>query len=140
MLTLQQQLPFSIPSKLVEFISRHVQKDGQTTINFRDTSYSPTEGGYRPVEMMVEKRDNAFALHYYTEFSFQGPTGYAELAKSNDFDFLQNCLYSNVVGEMQLDAELGEVFDILATNAIAYFEMGAFDEVQVAHIDGRHLL
>lgn len=140
MLTIKQDIPFAIPTKLVEFISRHVEKDGQSTINFRDKSYSPTEGGFRPVEIMVEKRDKQFAIHYFTEFSFQGPTCYAELAKSNDFDFLKNYLYSNAIGTMELNAELGEVFELFANNVIAYFEMGAFDEVQALHIGGNHLL
>ncbi|BEI26571.1 DUF2787 family protein [Vibrio cholerae] len=140
MLTLKQKLPVSIPSKLIEFIARHVQKDGLSTINFRDTSYSPTEGGFRPVEIMVEKRDTDFAIHYYTEFSFQGPPCYAELGKSNDFDFIANAFMSEQLGYMPITEELNDAFEMFVNNTMNYFGSNCFDEVRVAHIGGNQLL
>ncbi|EKA5635828.1 DUF2787 family protein [Vibrio navarrensis] len=63
MLNHKQNLPFSVTSKLSEFLAQRINKDGLSVINFRNSKYHPETGGFRPVEIMIEKigrklRDN----------------------------------------------------------------------------------
>ena len=81
MLNLKQTLPFAVPTELIQFVSEHVERDGLSVINFRSNDYHPQTGGFRPVEIMVEKLGDNFAVVYYTEFSYFGQGSFAELGK-----------------------------------------------------------
>ncbi|WP_147746124.1 DUF2787 family protein, partial [Aeromonas veronii] len=53
------------------------------TLNFRSPDYSADTGGYRPVEIRLEKRAGSWGMAYVTEFTYLG----GELVKDLDFDF-----------------------------------------------------
>jgi len=93
-----QTLPFTLPVEFIQFITGHVTEDGLTTINLNDTSYSPTEGGFHPVEIMINKRGEKAWVVYVTDFEYVGDGYNTELAKSNDFDFLNNVYFSLNIG------------------------------------------
>ncbi|HCG6133635.1 TPA: DUF2787 family protein [Vibrio parahaemolyticus] len=140
MLTLKQNLPIIVPNELIEFISEHVQRDGISIISFNDTKYHPSTGGFRPVEIMVEKLGNYVALHYYTEFAYEGQGSYAQLCKSNDFDLSLNTYYSEFMGLIPLNDEVGETFEMFVKNTLSYASLGMYDEIKVSFIGGHLLL
>ncbi|HDX8399293.1 TPA: DUF2787 family protein, partial [Aeromonas dhakensis] len=51
------------------------------TLNFRSPDYSADTGGYRPVEIRLEKRAGSWGMAYVTEFTYLG----GELVKDLDF-------------------------------------------------------
>ncbi len=140
MLNLKQNLPFAVPSELLEFIGQHIQRDGLSVINFRDSSYHPSEGGFRPVEIMVEKLGNDIAIHYYTEFRYYGVGTYAELGKSNDFDLAHGEYFNDVQGVMPIDGSLEELFALFVKNTLSYSKLDLLDELEVSFMGGHLLL
>ena len=53
-------------------------------LNFRDPTYSATNGGYHPVELAVSPKGD---LLYLTDFSFAGVPPFAELGIELDWNF-----------------------------------------------------
>lgn len=132
-------LPIEIPELLRSFIVEHVKKDGLTTINLRDSTYHPTSGGFRPVEIMVEKKGHNISLVYVTEFRYFGEGTYAELGKSLDFDF-QNNRYYDRVKNSELATKHNSLFELLTNNFISYSQLGLFDQLEITHCDGNIML
>lgn len=141
MLTLKQDLPFEFnaPAELCEFVTANVKKDGLSVINFRDSSYHPETGGFRPVEIMVDKLGDHFAIVYYTEFRYFGQGIYAELGKSNDFDFSHG-VYQNEHGVTPLQADHGELFSLFLSNTLSYYLLGMLDKAEVSFMGGHLML
>jgi len=82
-------LPVSkqLADALADLLTKHGGKDDSVTINFRDPSYSAESGGFHPVEIRLEVREQAWHFCYITDFTYVGSGPYAELAKDLDFDF-----------------------------------------------------
>lgn len=142
MLTLKQDLPFEFnaSAELCKFVTEHVKKDGLSVINLRSSSYHPENGGFRPVEIMVDKLGDYFAIVYYTEFRYYGQGTYAELGKSNNFDFSYGSFQSEHLGVSTMDASFGEMFSLFITNTLNYFSMVMFDDVECCFIGGHLML
>jgi hypothetical protein len=130
-----QELPFALSEKLVNWLSSLVEQDGVTTINIRDSSYSADNGGFRPVEICVEKKGDKAFLHYLTEFTFAGLGIYAELVKSNDFDFSNDRFEIEFFGltAQCLGHECEEHFTLLTKNLVEYVNEEYLDTVKTSH-------
>jgi hypothetical protein len=74
----------TLPTKLFELINDEIVKhkvdvtsNNALTLNFRNTDYTATTGGYHPVEIRLEKigstpKPDHWQLVYITDFSYQG--------------------------------------------------------------------
>lgn len=136
MLNLKQDLPIEIPNELIGFISEQITRDGLSTINFRDSTYHPENGGFRPVEIMVDKHGDNIAIVYYTEFRYYGEGSFSELGKSNDFDFQDLIFFTEHLGNLPIDESLNETFNLFVKNTLRYVDMECLDEVEFEHIGG----
>ncbi|MEK2122034.1 DUF2787 domain-containing protein [Vibrio parahaemolyticus] len=129
-------LPVSVD--LQDILNRVISESGKWTlmiqsvvINFRDSTYSAENGGYHPVEIRLVRNGEQWIFDYITDFAYYGYP-FAELVKEIDFDF------GNGVGRVvfQQDKpitcdEIEELYQLWENNFIAYYETGAFDEVEV---------
>ncbi|EGR0468611.1 DUF2787 domain-containing protein [Vibrio cholerae] len=140
MLTLKQDLPFTVPSELIAYLTEHVKQDGLTTINFKDMKYHPKTGGFCPVKIMVDKKGNNVAIVYYTDFRYYGQDDYAELSRSNDFNFQEMVFFTEHLGYLRIDASLANTFHLLVKNALCYVDIGCLDVVEFQHTSGHILL
>lgn len=140
MLTLKQDLPFDVSTDFCEFVTTHIKRDGLSVINLRDSSYHPDTGGFRPVEIMVDKVGEHFAIIYYTEFRYFGSSTYAELGKSNDFDFSHGIYFSDIMGERPIDSTLSEAFNLFVKNTLNYIKLEVLDEVECSFVGGHLML
>ncbi len=105
-----------LKSKMYE---HKLNKTQAVTFNFRDPNYSPTKGGYHPVEIRLEKKGDAFEFIYITDFSFQGNFGQSELVKELDFDFVVGVVQLLYVGIKPIE-EAKDIFKIWQDNFIFY--------------------
>lgn len=96
------------------------QADSESvTINFRDPTYSPEEGGFHPVEIRLERQGNKWHFCYITDFAYVGSGPYAELAKELDFDF-QSGVFQNLFGVFPIE-QATEMFKIWESNFLRYW-------------------
>ncbi|MFM2589489.1 DUF2787 domain-containing protein [Vibrio sp. TBV020] len=108
------------------------------TINFKDTSYTPYDGGYHPVEIRLSKLDQqntsrtVWQLEYITDFAYQGHT-FPELARDIDFDFANGCFYSVFLGWKTIkgNQDAIELYTLWESNFLSYLDMDAFDSISV---------
>jgi hypothetical protein len=123
-------LPWPVPEGLLQILQEIVEGNtGAVIINFRSPGYSPTQGGFHPVEIMVSKTGQ---ILYITDFSYVSMPPYEELAKEIDFDFSENSFQ-----HQGREYELGEgrgLFKIWSRNFTTYFKMGVF-EVSVTEVE-----
>lgn len=91
------------------------------TINFRDPDYSPSSGGYHPVEIRVEADKS---ISYITDFSYVGEPPFYELAKCLDFDF--SCQILQFYGNEFPLSSGAEIFMLWQRNFCAYWHMGVY--------------
>ncbi|EOX4955888.1 DUF2787 family protein [Vibrio alginolyticus] len=113
-------------------VSKHQISDGVTTItlNYRDSLYSPEDGGFHPVELRFEKKGNHWHLAYLTDFSYAGL--YSELEKEIDFDVTYGVAFIRFMGEVPLSRpDVQDFFNTYQTNFISYVEMEAYDDVKL---------
>ena len=94
------------------------------TLNFRSPDYSADTGGYRPVEIRLEKRTGSWGLLYVTEFCYVTD----ELTKSLDFDFAAGVFYDPWCGERPLATTM-DLYRIWERNFLTYYRM------EVYHLD-----
>ena len=95
------------------------------TINFRDPTYSAERGGFHPVEIRLERLNNAWHLCYITDFAYIGSGPYAELAKDLDFDF-QAGVFQNLFGVFPIE-QATDIYQIWEGNFSYYWlELEAF--------------
>ncbi|WP_351123838.1 DUF2787 family protein [Shewanella sp. T24-MNA-CIBAN-0130] len=113
---------------LTELISNTTHQ--ALTINFRDPNYSSEHGGFRPVEIRLEKMAEHWNLCYITEFCFVGHGGYAELVKALDFDFNFG-VFQSINGEILLDAAM-EFYPIWEQNFVCYWQDLEMFEVSIS--------
>lgn len=111
-------------------VSKHQINDDVTaiTLNYRDSLYTPEDGGFHPVELRFEKRGNYWHLAYLTDFSYVGP----ELEKEIDFDVAHGVAYIRFMGEVPLSRpDVQDFFKTYQANFISYVEMDAYDDVKL---------
>ena len=119
---------FALPIEkaLIQILEKELSKikvdDSQSVIfNFRDPSYSATQGGYHPVEIMLNENG---VIQYITDFSYVGYGDMAELAKELDFDFSNGLLEQ--MGRCYPIENAWELFPIWQQNFCAYYQQGVF--------------
>ena len=106
----------------------------QITINFRDTTYSASAGGYHPVEISFQKEtlNNEWSLLYITDFCYYG-SPYAELVKEIDFDFSAGTFYLLNSPSMFIKrSTVRRFYRTWENNFLAYLEFDAFDQIEVS--------
>ncbi|MFD3391430.1 DUF2787 family protein [Alteromonas macleodii] len=110
---------------LVDLLVQHGVSQTSVTINFRDPNYSAESGGFHPVEVRLEKRNNAWHFCYVTDFAYIGNGPYAELAKDLDFDFDAG-VFQNLFGTFPIE-QANEMYQIWEENFLHYWlDVSAF--------------
>jgi hypothetical protein len=118
--------PLSISKKFITILSDEIAKAGIDTstvenyviLNFRDPEYSAENGGYHPVEVMVNADG---IIQYITDFAYVGE----ELVKELDFD-LNLKLFQQMGRDYPIEQGRG-LYRIFQSNFCNYYEMGVFD-------------
>jgi len=115
-----------IEKALVEILEKELVKVKSvelvtTILNFRDPNYSDTEGGYHPVEVMINEQG---IIQYITDFAYVGTGDMSELAKELDFDFANGLLEQ--FGRCYPIEDAYELFPIFIQNFCAYYHQGIF--------------
>ncbi|TVL16333.1 DUF2787 family protein [Shewanella algae] len=95
------------------------------TISFKDPNYSPSKGGFHPVEIRLERQGEYLRLSYITDFCYVGMGDSWELAKELDFDF--DCkVFQNMVGVYSIKSAV-EIYQVWESNFLSYWlEMDVF--------------
>ena len=122
-----------ISNKLIELLTNVIASKqliltelNNITINFRNDTYSPTTGGYLPVEVnLVRKLNDQFNFDYITNFCYVGSGFNTELTKELDFDFTNGIGFQLYSGHHKL-AELSELFQLWQSNFIEYVKQDVF--------------
>ena len=91
------------------------------TLNFRSPDYSPDTGGYRPVEIRLEKQTGNWGMAYVTEFTYIG----GELVKDLDFDFNAGLASQLWCGERPLATTMN-LYRLWERNFLAYHRMEVY--------------
>ncbi|HCS81014.1 MAG TPA: hypothetical protein DIV42_07600 [Alteromonas macleodii] len=104
---------------LVDLLVQHSVSQTSVTINFRDPNYSAENGGFHPVEIRLEKRNNAWHFCYVTDFAYIGNVPYAELAKDLDFDFDAG-VFQNLFGVFPIE-QATDMYQIWEGNFLHYW-------------------
>ena len=123
----EDALALPIEKTLVALIEGVLAEKGVTCsqcviLNFRDPSYSAKEGGYHPVEIMLDKNG---LIQYITDFAYMGQGDFAELDKELDFDFAAGVFQQ--MGRCYPIADGCAIFAVWQSNFCAYFEWGVFE-------------
>ena len=106
----------------------------QITVNFRDSSYSASAGGYHPVEIAFQKDESngGWSLLYITDFCYYG-SPYPELIKEVDFDFSSRTFYLVNASPMFIArSTVKNFYRTWENNFLTYLEFDAFDEIEVS--------
>jgi hypothetical protein len=100
------------------------------TINFRDKSYSAEEGGYHPVEISLNiKEDHTLDILYITDFAYMG-NYYPELERCIDFDFGNQVVFTVATGWQSIRSEgIDELYKMWEQNFLHYIDINCFDEI-----------
>ncbi|KTA85919.1 DUF2787 family protein [Aeromonas salmonicida] len=101
--------------------TKHYLAARALTLNFRSPDYSRESGGYRPVEIRLEKRASRWEMAYATEFTFIGD----ELVKALDFDFNAGVAYQPWCGERPLANTL-DLYRLWERNFLTYHRMEVY--------------
>lgn len=119
---------------VAKIISQHDKSQGFVTINLRDKSYTSEGGGFHPVEIgLIKLKDGSFKINYITDFAYMG-NYYPELERFLDFNFEYEEFYLAPLGWLSMvekKADAKEMYQMWEMNFISYYEMGAFDEIEV---------
>jgi len=117
---LREGLALPVTHKFTKAITVMLNEEGisgdSVTINFRDPTYSAENGGFHPVEIRLERQNNAWHLCYITDFA-SGP--YVELAKDLDFDF-QAGVFQNLFGVFPIE-QATDMYQIWEGNFLHYW-------------------
>lgn len=108
-----------LADELAKLIDLYNVKGDEVTFNFRDPTYSAERGGFHPVEIRLEKRQNIWHLCYITDFCFVGKGHEAELAKELDFDF-QAGVFQNLFGIFPIEQAI-DIYPIWEGNFFYYW-------------------
>ncbi|HCE2310184.1 TPA: DUF2787 domain-containing protein [Vibrio parahaemolyticus] len=135
-----EELAVPVSQALMKVISdqlntKSIQTATSITLNFRDSTYSPTEGGYHPVEIGLHKSGEHWQLDYITDFAYVG-NPYPELEKEIDFNFADGYVYVIFSGDFPFtNPDSIKLYEIWENNFISYVEMGCFDQIEVATVN-----
>lgn len=111
---------------LINFFQQHDMKGDSVTVNFRDPSYSPENGGFHPVEIRLEKHGEDWHFCYITDFAYVGAGPCAELAKEMDFDFSAG-VFQNLFGVFPIE-QATDMYQMWEGNFLHYWlELSVFD-------------
>jgi hypothetical protein len=117
---------FPVPAKLYHLINQSLADTATPdndvtaiTVNFRDPNYSAEAGGFHPVEIRLEKKNNLWQLVYITDFSYQGRP-YPELVKEIDVCFVTKQVFNLFVGWLT-HRNAKELLTLLISNFIEYY-------------------
>lgn len=91
------------------------------TLNFRSPDYFADTGGYRPVEIRLEKRAGSWGMAYVTEFTYLG----GELVKDLDFDFNAGLVSQLWCGERPLATTM-DLYRLWERNFLDYHRMEVY--------------
>lgn len=105
---------------ITDLLTQHDVKGASVIINFRDPNYSAEEGGFHPVEIRLEQRDNDWHFCYITDFTYVGIGPYAELAEDLDFDF-QAGIFKTLFGVFPIE-QGREMYQIWEGNFLHYWQ------------------
>lgn len=119
-------LALPIAKAFITLIEGVLAKEGVTypqcvILNFRDPSYSASEGGYHPVEIMLDKNG---LIQYITDFAYRGQGDFSELEKELDFDFAAGVFQQ--MGRYYPIADAWDLFAAWQGNFCAYYEWGVY--------------
>jgi len=105
------------------------------TVCFKDSTYSPENGGYHPVEIGVSSNDEGnWRFEYITDLANTGGT-FPELEKEVDFNFLDDKLYSMFLPPLPLShPDSVDFYQVWESNFISYLKMECYDRVVVTPI------
>lgn len=125
-----EELPLPVSKHLADALAELLTKQSLigdcVTINFRDPNYDAENGGFHPVEIRLEKRDEAWHVCYITDFAYVGIGPYAELVKELDFDF-QSGVFQNLFGVFPIE-QATELYQIWESNFLYYwFELSVYE-------------
>ncbi len=119
--------PLRVIPGLIKILTSELDKAGfpsqqSAVINFRSPGYSPTTGGYHPVEIFIDAQGR---IQYLTDFAYVGMGEMAELAKELDFDFSQGMF-------QQFGAHFNirrgrEIFQVWQQNFCTYYASGVYE-------------
>ncbi len=133
MTTSVQSSGYTLPvnPNLIQILSQEISQSdiipfNEIIVNFREPGYSLINGGYHPVEILINKQG---LIEYITDFSYFGSGDMAELDKDIDFDFTSG-IFQYVGGIYPIEQGL-ELFEVWQQNFCAYYEMGVF-EVEIS--------
>ncbi|WP_421133284.1 DUF2787 family protein [Alteromonas sp. A079] len=115
-------LPVSkqLADALIELLRKQSLIGDSVTINFRDPGYDAEYGGFHPLEIRLEKLDNAWCFCYITDFAYVGIGPYAELVKELDFDF-QSGVFQNLFGVFPIE-QATDMYQIWEANFLHYWQ------------------
>lgn len=94
---------------------------GTVIVNFRDPQYSPSSGGWHPVEIMIGKHGE---INYIIDYSYVGKKPFEELSPELDFDFSTG-KFRHLGREFTL-SKGKELFRIWQNNFCSYHRMGVY--------------
>jgi len=126
-----QLLPVSewLKTQLTELVtSQHIDLAPLTamTFNFQDPGYSPTNGGFHPVEIRLVRGLDGWLFDTITDFSYQGYGEWAELNKEFDFDFLSPEFTHIYLGVLKQEDAI-ELYRLWESNFCSYCQMSVFE-------------
>ena len=130
-----EDVPVCISKQLLDLINTHIpthdKKTSGCSINFRDTSYSPENGGFHPVEIGLQHSNGEWTFDYITDFSYSGGP-YPELIKEIDFLFTHHALcFAGGFPQPLNHGSSKEFYQMWESNFLSYVEMECFDEIKV---------
>ncbi|WP_194164252.1 DUF2787 family protein [Agarivorans sp. B2Z047] len=112
--------------------SKVPQDRNHHTLNVKDRSYTPQDGGYHPVEIRIERINQKWTICYITEFAYIGGD-YPELAIELDFNIEHNYFEQMFSTPTCLDTpSVRSFYTLWESNFLSYLEQGAFDDIRVS--------
>jgi hypothetical protein len=95
---------------------------GIVALNFRDPSYSATNGGYHPVEIHVNSKGDVLSI---TDFAYFGSPPFVELGIELDWSFEQGSFRQF---DSFYDLECGRgLLGLYTKNFVAYHKGGCYE-------------
>jgi hypothetical protein len=95
---------------------------GIVALNFRDPSYSATNGGYHPVEIHVNSKGDVLSI---TDFAYFGSPPFVELGIELDWNFEQDSFRQF---DSFYDLECGRgLLGLYTKNFVAYYSGGCYE-------------
>lgn len=120
-----------LADELAKLIHLYNVKGDEVTFNFRDPTYSAERGGFHPVEIRLEKRQDIWHLCYITDFCYLGSGYEAELVKELDFDF-QAGVFQNLFGIFPIEQAI-DMYQIWEGNFLHFWHLIPAFSITISH-------